>query len=150
MTQSNTMKPAFRAMKDTEQTPTVERVSAELVVDTADRPLREGVRRRETESRHLLFCGPGHFVDVSLTASPGDRASSLIGQIGFTDEPARSADSTAIRIVSKSGRPVTTRSNGHGEFSVDVKLDATTRLLVHLGGRRQTEIRLGEAVMRKL
>ena len=54
------------------------RLPLRLVLDTAQSPMNEGVRRRDVTSRHLLYQAEGFYLDLRIERDPRGRQAVLV------------------------------------------------------------------------
>ncbi len=99
--------------------PPVERIPARLVFDTADYPLRRGVRRRDVTSRHQVFHAGEYCIDLLLERRSRAPGAVLVGQLGRLGRPLDRLAAIDVELSSEGGPLARTVSNRAGEFQLE-------------------------------
>jgi hypothetical protein len=116
------------------------RLPVRLVLDTGDSPLAEGVRRRDVTSRHLLYQAEELYLDLRLEPDPRASRAALVGQLVDLRDPLRPVPPVPVLLLSEDEVLTRTRTNGFGEFQMDVASHRPLRLCLALDGERLVEV----------
>jgi hypothetical protein len=126
------------------------RLPVRLVVDTAQSPLSEGVRRRGVISRHLLYQAENLFLDLRIERDPRGRRAVLVGQLADLGDPTRPVSPLPVLLLNEDEVLVSTGTNRHGEFQMIIEPRQEMQLVLPLGGGRLVEVSLDRGTMERL
>jgi hypothetical protein len=126
------------------------RLPVRLVVDTAQSPLSEGVRRRGVISRHLLYQAENLFLDLRIERDPRGPRAVLVGQLADLGDPSHPIPSLPVLLLSEREILVSTGTNRHGEFQMIIEPRQEMQLCMPLRGERMVEVTLDRRVMERL
>lgn len=124
------------------------RVPAKLVFDTADYPLRAGIRRRDITTRHQIYRGEELCLDLRVEREPSGRAA-LIGQLADLDRPLGSCPDLPVFLQSAGELLARGVTNEWGEFQLEYEPRSPMTLYVALRGERLLELRVDRRTTRR-
>jgi hypothetical protein len=116
------------------------RLPLRLVLDTAQSPIMEGVRRRDVTSRHLLYQAEGLYLDLRIERDPRGRQAVLVGQLADLGDPLCPVPPSPVLLMSDDEVLASTGTNRLGEFQMTVEPRAAMRLCLPLTGERLVEV----------
>jgi hypothetical protein len=126
------------------------RLPVRLVLDTADAPLSEGVRRRDVNSRHLLYQAASLYLDLRLERDLRGPRVVVVGQLADLENPLLPVEPVPVLLLSEDEVLVRTGTNGYGEFQMIVEPRESMRLCLALEGDRLIEVPLDRRMMARL
>lgn len=124
------------------------RVPARLVFDTADYPLRAGLRRRDITSRHQIYRSEELCLDLRVEREPQGRAA-LIGQLADLDRPLTACPDLPVFLQSEGELLARSVTNQWGEFQLEYEPRSPMTLYVALRGERLLELRVDRRTTRR-
>src|ERR1700709_1462078 len=119
------------------------RLPLRLVLDTAQSPVNEGVRRRDVTSRHLLYQAEGLYLDLRSGRDPRGRQAVLVGQLADLGDPLCPVPQSPVLLMSEGEVLASTGTNRLGEFQMTIEPRApraAMRLSLPLAGERLVEV----------
>src|ERR1700709_1564372 len=116
------------------------RLPLRLVLDTAQSPVNEGVRRRDVTSRHLLYQAEGLYLDLRIERDPRGRQAVLVGQLADLGDPLCPVPQSPVLLMSEGEVLASTGHNRLGEFQMTIEPRAAMRLCLPLAGERLVEV----------
>ena len=125
------------------------RVPVQLVFDTAEFPLSEGVRRRDVTSRHLLYEAEGLFLDLRLERDPRGPRTALVGQLVDRRDPQNPLSPLPILLLNEEQVVESTATNRLGEFQMEIEPQRSMRLCFVVQGERLIEVPLDRRMTRR-
>ena len=107
---------------------------AELVFDSLQSPLPEGVRSLEPATRHLSYKAGSLFIDVRIEEQRSTKVASVVGQL-MCDPNATSTSLEGLSVILTSGqaRLAETATNRFGEFAFEMDTGRENYLAIGVG-----------------
>jgi hypothetical protein len=119
---------------------TLNRLSVQVVFDTASYPVPSGTRSSDITSRHMLFQTEKICLDLRLERHPTSSRAELVGQLADRQDPLKPISHVPVYLVAGDRLLGQTVSNRLGEFQVSYQPERDMTLCVPIQQDKLIEI----------
>jgi hypothetical protein len=115
-------------------------VDYELLFDSEDQAIGDGLRNSVIAARQLLFRIGSVFLDLEVGRESDSNQASIIGQMLDSSSPGHPPAGVRIALLDRNRPVASASSNDHGEFQLQFTLKANLKLSVELDRKKPVHL----------